>query len=85
MTKPIAFWKTRSFWFGWFPALLTIMETVFTAFAAGQGGPISAAIAAVTPWGEDQVYGFLAVMAPVYALVVAHQRSGAARPYVVKE
>lgn len=82
---PIAFWKTRSFWFGWLPAAMTIMETVFHAFAEGQGGPIAAAIAALTPWSSDEVYGFLVVVAPLYALIVAHQRSGAARPYVISE
>lgn len=83
--KPIAFWKTRSFWFGWFPAALTLLDVMVGELATGTTGPISQAIASilgtVTGWSPAEIEKAMLTIAPVYALLVAHQRRGVSRPY----
>ena len=83
---PIAFWKTRSFWFGWFPAALTLVDTAMQAVDTPAAVPVANAIAAplaligLDVTGES-VAGFMKAISPLYALIVAQQRSGITRPY----
>ena len=84
---PIAFWKTRSFWFGWFPALLTIVNVAVGELMTGQVGPVSEAIFFVVghflPVTARDISDFMVKIAPLYALIVAQQRAGLSRPYAI--
>lgn len=90
---PIFFAWTRSFWFGWLPALLTFMDVLMGLFndpalagpVAGlitSGLDLAAAFAGVeSTVTADQVEATMRALSPLYALIVAQQRGGAARPY----
>lgn len=93
---PIFFAWTRSFWLGIFPALLTAIDLLIVLMAdASTAGPVAAALSivlsvpaalpgfawvAATP---EQIGAFMQALAPIYALIVGHQRRGAARPYTL--
>lgn len=83
--KPIAFWKTRSFWFGWFPAALTGLDVLAGELSSGSTGPVSKALASVlgafTGWTPEEIERTMLAVAPIYALIVAHQRRGINQPY----
>lgn len=82
---PILITKTRSFWLGIVPAALTLVDVLVGSVSDGTSEPIAGAIAALTGpltgWTADQVHAFMLAVAPVFALVVAHQRGGLSRPY----
>ena len=85
--QPIAFWKTRSFWFGWFPAALTGLDTVMQIVDTPAAVPVANSVALVLNAlgsdvnGED-IATFMKGLAPLYALIVAWQRRGVNQPYV---
>ncbi|MEO1950024.1 hypothetical protein [Thioclava sp.] len=82
---PILITKTRSFWFGIMPAGLTLVDIIAGAASDGTAEPIAGAIAAIVGpvFGTTaaEVHAFMLAIAPLCALIVAHQRSGLARPY----
>ena len=87
--EPIFFAWTRSFWLGIFPAILTALDIAFQIFGdPATSAPVAAALAwvvglvggTVTP---DAIARVMQAMAPLYALIVAQQRSHAARPYTI--
>lgn len=93
---PIFFAWTRSFWLGIFPALLTGIDLLLVLTAdSATAGPVAAVLSALLAvpaalpglgWlaaTPDQVGAFMQAMAPIYALIVGQQRSGAARPYTL--
>lgn len=93
---PIFFAVTKSFLFGLLPALLTILDLLFNAFASADTAlPVAAIIAAVLntvaslPWLEslqttpEGVHRVMTALAPAYALIVGQQRMHAARPYTI--
>lgn len=93
---PIFFAWTRSFWLGIFPALLTGMDLLLIMSSdAATAGPVAQVLSillsilasapgfawlAATP---EQVGAFMQALAPIYAIIVGHQRAGAARPYTL--
>lgn len=84
--NPIFIGVTRSFWFGIVPALLTALDMLFSSFGAdGATGPFAGLLTFVAGqffgWTPEQVQGTMQALAPIYALIVAQQRAGAARPY----
>lgn len=85
---PIWIARTRSFWLGILPAALTIMDAIVQISASEAAGPVSGIVAemlrafGLSVSGSD-VAEWMRAVAPVYALIVAHQRSGQARPYVM--
>lgn len=85
---PITFWKTRSFWFGWFPALLTLLDSAFQLIDTAAAVPVANALAMILSLfgadisGED-IAVFMKTIAPLYALIVAQQRGGLSRPYTM--
>ena len=84
--KPIAFWKTRSFWFGWFPAAVTLFDVAMQQLDTPTGAIVAESIAYfLSLMGFDvdgaHVATFMRMIAPIYALIVAQQRSGITRPY----
>lgn len=88
MTKiitPVFIAKTRSFWLGIVPAVLTLIDVAFQVFTEAGQEPVAAAISAIlhplTGWTPDQISATMRTMAPLYALIVAHQRRGLSRPY----
>ncbi len=89
MTKtiaPIFIAKTRSFWLGIVPASLTLIDVAFQALTAEGSEPVANALALIlSAFGADltgeQIAGVMRALAPLYALIVAQQRSGLARPY----
>lgn len=87
---PIAFWKTRSFWLGWFPAILTLLDQLMQLAGTEAAVPVANSLAAILSiFGSDisgiDIANFMLTVAPVYALIVAHQRRGFNRPYEVRE
>jgi len=82
---PIFIGKTRSFWLGILPALLTLIDVIMRAFTEGGNEPVASALSSVLGaafgWTPEQIHSFMVAMAPVYALIVAQQRAGLARPY----
>lgn len=85
MNAPIFIAKTRSFWLGIVPAGLTLVDVVANAVADGTSGPIAGGLAAIfgplTGLTAEEIHAFMLEVAPICALVIAHQRGGAARPY----
>jgi hypothetical protein len=94
--EPIFFAWTRSFWFGIFPALLTIVDSVFNMFATAETAvPAAGVIAALLntvahlPWLDalqttpEAVHRAMTGLAPIYAMIVGYQRMHAARPYTI--
>lgn len=84
---PVWFLRTRSFWLGIFPAIVTMIDLMLEIFASEAAGPVGAAIATLLQvFGfevtGDDVSTFMRGLAPVYALIIAHQRRGLNRPYV---
>lgn len=93
---PIFFAWTRSFWLGIFPALLTGIDLLIVlAGDASTAGPVAGVLSAVLTllaaapgmsWlaaTPDQVMAVMQALAPIYAIIVGQQRSGAARPYTI--
>lgn len=82
---PILITRTRSFWLGIVPAGLTLVDIVAGAVSNGTAEPMAGAIAAIfgPVFGVTaaEVHAFMLAVAPLCALIVAHQRSGLARPY----
>ncbi|MEO1949292.1 hypothetical protein [Thioclava sp.] len=82
---PILITRTRSFWLGIVPAGLTLVDIIAGAVSDGTAEPIAASIAAIVGpiFGitAAEVHAFMLAIAPLCALIVAHQRSGLARPY----
>jgi len=85
---PIFIGKTRSFWLGILPALLTLIDVIVRAFTEGSNEPVawalSAMLGALFGWTPEQIHNFMVAIAPVCALIVAQQRAGLARPYTLK-
>lgn len=88
--KPISFYLTRSFWFGIVPALLVALDTVVHILADPEmGGPVAWAISQILGliWDDidaASIEAALLRLAPVFALIVAQQRGGSARPYTAR-
>lgn len=82
---PILIARTRSFWLGIVPATLTLIDVIARTVSDGSAEPIAGALAAILGpiFGAtaEGIHGFMLAVAPLCALVVAHQRSGLARPY----
>jgi len=82
---PILITKTRSFWLGIVPASLTLVDVIAGSVSNGTSEPIAGAIAALTGpvfgISADGVHRFMLAIAPLCALIVAHQRRGISRPY----
>jgi hypothetical protein len=98
--EPIFFAWTRSFWLGWAPALLTLVDVLVQLLSDPNAEtPVAAAVAALLGLGvalwnalpllpdigwqptAAHVLQGMKAFAPVYAIIVAQQRGGAARPY----
>lgn len=85
---PIFFAWTRSFWLGVMPALLTAVDfvVVFATGALGDPtlhGPVATMLSWFLPVEPAKVQAVMQTLAPIYALIVAQQRAGAARPYTI--
>jgi len=85
---PIFIARTRSFWLGIVPAALTLFDVLMQSLTADGSEPIAASLAAFLSlfgltWTGEEISGFMRGLAPLYALIVAQQRAGLARPYVM--
>ena len=82
---PILITRTRSFWLGIVPAGLILVDITAGAVSDGTAEPIAQANAAIAGpvlgITAAEVHAFMLAVAPLCALIVAHQRSGLARPY----
>lgn len=87
MREPIFFAWTRSFWAGILPILLILVDVIAQAFSmfadAAVGPPIAGTIAGLFGLDAAKVEATMRALAPLFALVIAHQRSGASRPYTI--
>ena len=81
---PIFIGKTRSFWLGILPLVLTLANSILASISAGgDGGPVAALIARLFGWEPEIVKGWLLLIAPVWGLIIAQQRAGLTRPYTL--
>lgn len=81
---PILFARTRSFWLGIFPLSLTLLDSVFAELTTGgDGGPVVHTISLLTGTEPERVRAVMLAIAPIWGLIVAHQRSGLTRPYTI--
>lgn len=82
---PIFIGRTRSFWLGIVPAILTLIDVIAGSVGNGTAEPIASGLAAIlgplTGVTAEGIHGFMLAVAPLCALIVAHQRGGLARPY----
>lgn len=96
MKEPIFILWARSFWLGILPLFVVMTDIVMSMFSmlmdTNVNVPMALAIATVVNFagslfGHGQVVDPALVeegmlkLAPLFGLIVAHQRSGAARPY----
>ncbi len=93
--QPIFIAATRSFWFGILPILAIALDVIVTLAADPASGPpvaatLAALLAALTPdaWGLDldpaRIEAGMKALAPLFALIIAHQRRGENRPYTLR-
>lgn len=86
--KPIFFAATRSFWLGVVPLLAILADVlaqVLTVLSdADVGPPVAGVIASLFGGDAAKVEAVMRTMAPVFGLLIAHQRSGASRPYTIR-
>ncbi|MCA0846129.1 hypothetical protein [Salipiger thiooxidans] len=78
---PIFIGWTRSFWLGIVPALMVLADLIVALFTDATIGPIAGVISVMLGLPPEKVEQVLRGVAGVAALIVAHQRRGAARPY----
>lgn len=88
MRPPIFFAWTRSFWMGIFPTLLIGLDITVQLLAVLVANPdLAPPVASLIGWviSADPVLieGWMLRFAPLFALLIAHQRSGSARPYTI--
>ncbi len=82
--KPIWIAWTYSFWLGILPALLTLLDfMIMLGTNAETAGPFAAVLALILPWSAEQISEGMRAASPFFALWVAYQRAGAARPYTL--
>lgn len=86
--RPIFILWTRSFWLGILPSLLVVVDMAFQITAALVADPgLTPPVASLIGWmiGADPVVieGWMLRFAPLFALLIAQQRSGSARPYTI--
>ncbi|MFC0279678.1 hypothetical protein ACFOHK_09710 [Falsigemmobacter intermedius] len=79
---PVFIGRTRSFWLGILPALLVSADVLSGLIAdPGTALPVARLLAALTGQSVEEAGGLLLRLSPLFALVVASSRAGAARPY----
>jgi hypothetical protein len=88
MRPPIFFAWTRSFWLGIVPSLLIVLDVIVQVAAAMVANPgLTPPVASLIGWmlGADPVVieGWMLRFAPLFALLIAQQRSGSSRPYTI--
>lgn len=87
MREPIFIGIARSFWFGILPILLILVDVavqgINLAADAQVGPPIAGAIAGLFGLDAVKTEATMRALAPLFALVIAQQRAGAARPYTI--
>jgi hypothetical protein len=79
---PVFIGRTRSFWLGILPALLVSADVLSTLVAdPATALPVARLLAALSGLSVEEAGGLLLRLSPLFALVVASSRAGAARPY----
>jgi hypothetical protein len=82
---PIFFAATRSFWLGIVPILMILLDVAVTLAAdATSGPPVAGVIARALGFDAAAVEAAMLKLAPLFALVIAQQRAGKARPYTLR-
>lgn len=83
LVRPIWIARTRSFWFGILPAILTLVDVLVVLMAdPGTAGPVAVTLAAIlslipgVSLGGADLQSFVIAAGPVYGLIVGHQRRG---------
>lgn len=85
MKQPIFFAWTRSFWLGIFPALMVAFDVTAAVIMDPETiPPIAGFIAWIFDANPYQVENWLVRIAPLFALIIAHQRRGENRPYTAR-
>lgn len=85
VSAPIFFARTRSFWLGILPALLVGVDVISgLASDPDTALPVARLLAALTGQEVAAAEALLLRLSPLFALVVAMQRGGAARPYSLR-
>lgn len=79
---PVFILKTRSFWLGIAPLVMTLLDSLFASVSdEGAGGPVANLLAALLGVEPETMRGWLLLVSPVWGLIIAQQRSGLSRPY----
>lgn len=93
MRPPVFFAITRSFWLGVVPALAVLLDVAVSVVLplladVSAGPPVAGLIAAILGADAAKVEGAMRALAPLFALIVAHQRAGQGgeppRPYTIR-
>lgn len=76
---PIFFAKTRSFWLGIVPGVMTGIDVAFQTLASEDSGPVADALAMVlnaagAPVSGEMIATTMQRLAPLYLLIFAQQR-----------
>lgn len=77
---PILITSTRSFWLCIVPAGLTLIDIIAGAVSDCTAEPIAAIFGPVFGVTAAEAHAFMLAVAPLCALIVAHQQSGLAAP-----
>ena len=81
---PIFILWTRSFWFGIFPILGILFDVAISLFSdPTTGPPVAGLIAMILGLDAAAVESAMLKLSPLFALLIAQQRAGDARPYTL--
>ena len=81
---PVFIGITRSFLLGIVPVLIAIADLVVAVSTGEASGPVSDFLTWLFGWSPEQATKVVRGAGSVAALIIAHQRSGASRPYTME-
>jgi hypothetical protein len=81
---PIFFAVTRSFILGIVPVLIAAADLIVAISTGEASGPVADFLTWTFGWSPEQATKVVRGVGTVAALIIAQQRSGAARPYTME-
>ena len=84
---PVTLWKTKSFWLGIVPLIITAIDTLLSFLGSDTGGPVVALLSSIFGFEAADLQSFLIKITPVWGMIIAWQRGGFGggipRPYTL--